>query len=146
MRLFEILKVKGSHVHTICPEATLEEAIRDLATHNVGALVVCQRDLKEGEKLVGIVSERDIVRFLAVRPCELAQTSVRDVMSTELITGTPDDTVEATMSRMTSSRIRHVPILFEDRMVGMISIGDVVKSQIQELAVENEFMKNYITG
>ncbi len=146
MTLAEILRVKGSTVHTISPDASLEEATRELVKHNIGALVVCDRDLDVGERLLGIISERDVARACASGGASFAAIKVADVMTAELHTGTPHDTVEATMGLMTKSRVRHLPILSGGRLVGLVSIGDVVKSQIEQLAVENQFMKHYITG
>ncbi len=146
MTLGEILRVKGSTVYTISPDVSLEEATRELIRHNIGALVVCERDLEAGERLLGIISERDVARACASGRGSLATIRVAEVMTAELHTGSPQDTVEATMGLMTKSRVRHLPILSGGRLVGIVSIGDVVKSQIEQLAVENQFMKHYITG
>ena len=146
MTLAEILKVKGTVVYTIVPGLTLDEAIRDMVRHNVGSLLVCSRDVAEGERLVGIITERDIIHFCASGKSQLSEARVADVMTTRVLTGTPADSVEATMGLMTANRVRHLPILSEGRLVGLVSIGDVVKSQHDRLAMENQFMKNYIAG
>jgi CBS domain-containing protein len=146
MTLGDILKVKGSTVYTICPDASVEEATQELTRHNIGALVVCDRDLEAGERLLGIISERDVTRACASGKGTLAAIKVADVMTAELHTGTPLDSVEATMGLMTKSRVRHLPVLSGGRLVGIVSIGDVVKSQLEQLALENQFMKHYITG
>jgi len=146
MTLGEILRVKGSTVYTISPDASLEEATRELVKHNIGALVVCDRDLEVGERLLGIISERDVARACASGRGSVAAIKVADVMTAELHTGSPHDTAEATMGLMTKSWVRHLPVLSGGRLVGIVSIGDVVKSQIEQLAVENQFMKRYITG
>jgi CBS domain-containing protein len=146
MTLSDILRAKGSTVFTIGPDATLQEATQELVRCNVGAMVVCDRDLEMGERLLGIITERDITRVCAAGKAPLSAIRVRDVMTTRLLTGSPSDSVEATMGLMTSNRIRHVPVLSEGRMVGIVSIGDVVKSQHDRLAMENQFMKNYITS
>lgn len=144
MTLNEILKAKGTTVYTIGPQATLEEIIQELARQNVGSLLVCERDPTAGEQLLGIVTERDIVHVCAAGKGSLAEIKVAEVMSTELITGSPDDSVEETMGLMTKRRIRHLPILSKGRLVGIVSIGDVVKAQHDRLAMENQFMKDYI--
>jgi len=144
MTLQEILRVKGSTVHTIGPEATLDDAARTLVQHRVGSLLVCDRDLSEGEQLVGIITERDLLYCSAERQCLLCEVKVSEVMTTELVTGNPDDPVESAMGVMTARRIRHLPVLSEGRLVGLISIGDVVKAQHDQLALENRFMKDYI--
>ncbi len=146
MTLCDILKAKGNTVFTIIPEATLEEAIRELVKRNVGALVVCQRDIDCGERLAGIITERDLIRFCATAEASLVEFKVHDVMTAHVVTGTLQDSVESTMQLMTTRRIRHLPILSEGRLVGIVSIGDVVKNQLDQLAMENHFMKNYITG
>jgi CBS domain-containing protein len=146
MTLSEILKVKGSTVFTIHPEATLQEVVQELVRNNVGAILVCGRDLEQGERLLGIITERDITRICAAGRGPLAEIRVEEVMTTRLVTGSPSDSVEAAMGLMTSHRIRHVPVLAEGRLVGIVSIGDVVKSQHDRLAMENQFMKKYITS
>lgn len=146
MTLYEILKVKGSTVFTIHPQATLEEVVGELVRRNVGCLVVCDRGLEEGECIVGIVSERDILRFVASGKGALNHWAVSSIMTTPVITGTPQDSVEATMGLMTTRRIRHLPVLSQGRLVGIVSIGDIVKFQHDRLALENQFMKNYLTG
>jgi CBS domain-containing protein len=144
MTLHEILKAKGTEVYTIPPETTVQEVIQTLVQYNVGSLVVCQRDASKGEQLVGIVTERDILHLCASSKGHIPDRRVSEVMSTDLVTGSPADSVEATMGLMTKNRIRHLPVLSEGRLVGLVSIGDVVKVQHDRLAMENQFMKDYI--
>jgi len=146
MTLYEILKAKGSTVFTIHPQATLDEVANELVRRNVGCLVVCDRDLEGGERIVGVVSERDILRFVASSKEPLSARAVSSIMTTGVITGSPQDSVEATMGLMTTHRIRHLPVLSEGRLVGIVSIGDIVKFQHDRLALENQFMKDYLTG
>ena len=141
MRLQEILRTKGHSVHTTSPDATLASAIAKLVECNVGSLMVY-----DGDRMAGIITERDILRACAAHQRPLDQLLVRTHMSTKLVTGTPDDKVEEVMGLMTSRRIRHLPIISEDRLVGIISIGDVVKAQFDKLAVENHYLKTYIHG
>jgi CBS domain-containing protein len=144
MTLKDILQAKGSTVYTIPPEATLQDVVRELVHQNVGSLVVCERDPEEGERLVGIITERDILHVCASGKGPLAEIKVRDAMTTRLITGSPDDAVESVMGLMTKNRVRHLPVLSGQRLVGIVSIGDVVKVQHDRLAMENQFMKDYI--
>jgi CBS domain-containing protein len=145
MTLQEILKFKGATVYTIEPTATLADVVRRLVQHNVGSLLVCDRDLSDGEKLVGIITERDILHVVAEHHGALASMRVADHMSTRLVTATPNDSLEAVMGLMTDNRIRHLPVLNEKRsVVGIVSIGDIVKVQLERLALENQFMKDYI--
>ncbi len=146
MNLQDILSAKGSHVYTTRPEATLEEVVRELVAHNVGALLVCERDCPGGERPVGIITERDILHVCASGRCNLSSARVSEVMTSELITASPDDAVEVVMGWMTNNRVRHLPVLAEGRLVGIVSIGDVVKTQHNRLAMENQFMRNYIVS
>lgn len=145
MTLRDILADKGSQVHTISPAATLDDVVQKLVQNNCGSLLVCEPNGGREPRVVGIITERDILRSCAARKT-LDQVRVLEVMSPKLITGSPADTVEETMGLMTEQRIRHLPILEKDRLVGMISIGDVVKAQHHAFAVENEYLKTYIQG
>jgi CBS domain-containing protein len=108
--------------------------------------VVCDRGLEEGERIAGVISERDILRFCASGKGPLSAYTVASVMTTQVITGCPQDSVEAIMGLMTTHRVRHLPVLVAGKLVGIISIGDVVKFQHDHLALENQFMKDYLTG
>ena len=140
MNLHEILKAKGRTVHTIVAHASLADVVDKLVEHNVGSLVVCD----PGGGLAGIITERDILRACAARHGRLEDKTVEKHMTTDVITGAPRDDVETVMGLMTEHRIRHMPVLDEGRLVGMISIGDVVKSQHEQLARENHYLMSYI--
>jgi len=140
MLLHEILQAKGNAVYTTTPDAMLSQVVASLVDHNCGSLVVC-----EGEQMVGIITERDILRALS-RGNHMETRPVQEVMTTEVITGRPDLPVEDTMGLMTENRIRHLPVLEEGRLAGMISIGDVVKAQHDALTTENHYLKSYISG
>jgi CBS domain-containing protein len=146
MVLRDILRRKGSKVHSISPDATLDEVIHKLVENNCGSLVVCaaSSDGDAAGTLAGIITERDILRTCATRGQALDQIRVRDVMSSDLQTGTPDDSIEETMGLMTERRIRHLPILQDGRLAGIISIGDVVKAHYDEVTMENHYLKSYI--
>lgn len=144
MKLHEILSAKGSAVLRISPEATLQDVVQLLVEHRVGSLLVCRSDSAGGEQLVGIVTERDILHASVAGHRALAEVKVFEAMSTALATGTPDDEVEDVMGLMTTRRIRHLPVMSEGRLAGIISIGDMVKAQYDRLAMENRFMKDYI--
>lgn len=140
MKLREILRHKGSDVHSASPSDTLGDAVLWLVKNNCGALIIMEED-----RAVGIITERDVLRACAELPQPL-EASVRDHMTTKLITATPDDNVEHVMGLMTNHRIRHLPVMEGDGLVGIISIGDVVKSQHDELSNENRYLKQYIQG
>ncbi len=139
MKVQEILNVKGDSVHTTSPDATLSGAITKLVQCNVGSLLVC-----DGDDMVGILSERDILRACAAHKRPLEELSVREHMSANLITVTPDEDVADVMGLMTARRIRHLPIVKDGKLAGMISIGDVVKAHHAKLKMENHYLKTYI--
>ena len=141
MTLQDILNAKGGAVITIRPEATLADVADRLVEHNIGSLLV--RHSGEDE-LLGIVTERDLLHSCAAGKCDLAAVSVTEVMTAKLITASPDDRVEEIMGLMTTRRIRHLPVLSEGKLAGLVSIGDLVKTQHDQLAMENRFMKDYI--
>jgi CBS domain-containing protein len=113
--------------------------VRELVAHNCGSLVVC-----ENEQVVGIITERDILRACAAHSGKLDSLSVGQCMTRKLITGQLSDDLTAVMTVMTTSRVRHLPILQDGRLAGMISIGDVVKRHLEALTVENHYLMNYI--
>ena len=146
MTIADILAVKGPAVHTVSPTATLQEVVNELIERRIGALVVCRRDGAGNEELAGIITDRDILYASATGRRPLDEAQVADVMTAKLVTGAPNDDVEQVMGLMTERRIRHLPVLAEGRLAGIISIGDVVKAQHDRLALENRFMKDYIAG
>jgi CBS domain-containing protein len=140
MRISEVLAAKASHeVVTINPEATVRELLALLAQYNVGALIVST----DGSTLDGIVSERDVVRRLHDNE-DLLDRPVAQIMTTEVNTCTAEDTVNNLMQVMTDKRIRHVPVLADGQVTGVISIGDVVKSRMSELEFERDQLDSYV--
>ncbi|MGQ9505563.1 MAG: CBS domain-containing protein [Thermogutta sp.] len=144
--LKEVLRTKGSHVYTIDPDASLQDAVEELVQHNIGALVVCHRDPDNCEKILGIITERDILRRCAYSTAPLREIRVSEVMSRNLITAHPSETVEQALQRMTVHRFRHLPVVLDGQLVGIVSIGDAVKAQLDHVMIENRFMKDYIQG
>ncbi|HEV8714823.1 MAG TPA: CBS domain-containing protein [Candidatus Binatia bacterium] len=140
MKIRDILHGKGAEVVTIHPEATVHQAMQVLVHHRIGSLVV----IGERGKIAGIITERDILRECAAHSEGVKETTVREVMTTNLIIGVPDDEVSYVMGIMTHNRIRHLPIIDGERLEGMISIGDVVKAQLEETEFENHYLKDYI--
>lgn len=144
MQISVILARKGSQVHTVTPSTTVEEAAGLLAEHRVGALVV--RDFAdEGAGLAGIVSERDLVREVARTGAAALLRTVADVMTADVQTCTSATTVDELMGTMSGRRIRHVPVVDDGVLVGIVSIGDVVKSRLDELETQTEAMEAYVT-
>ena len=124
MKLMRILATKTGDVITIHPEQQIRDAVRLLSEHNIGALVV----VDDEEKPVGIISERDIVRRAADND-EVFSEQVRNIMTKRVIIGVPQDDLYSVINTMTEKRFRHLPIMDEDRLIGIISIGDIVKAQ-----------------
>jgi CBS domain-containing protein len=143
MNVQSILAAKGTAVATIRSDATLNDAVAALRDHGVGALVVSD----DGASIIGILSERDVVRSLAAHGAACLTTAVGAAMSSNVITCQPADTIDRLMVMMTDRRIRHLPVLESDGSIaGIISIGDVVKFRVGELESENENLHNYIQG
>lgn len=140
MRIAEVLRRKGSTVVTVAPTTTVTELLALLADYNVGALVVV-----DGGRVIGIVSERDVVRRLNERGARLLDEPVSEIMTALVVTCTPADTVDSLTVTMTERRIRHVPVLVDGKLAGIVSIGDVVKSRISQLEENQEQLESYIT-
>ena len=140
MTVKEILSRKGSDVVTADPNATLSDAVHLLAARRIGAVVIAGAD----RRIVGILSERDIVRVLAERGAAVLEEPVSAVMTRKVISCKQTDTVSAIMEMMTLGKFRHLPVLEEDRVVGLISIGDIVKWRVREYESEQEALRDYI--
>jgi len=140
MRISGLLKEKGAFVATIAPEATISDVLAGLAQHGVGALIVSS----DGHVIEGIVSERDIARALHELGTDVLKQPVTIVMTADVSTCAPNDTVDSLMALMTERRIRHVPVVVEGELVGIVSIGDVVKHRVHELEHENSALVEYI--
>ena len=137
----QLLESKGNDVWSVGTETSVFEAIELMSDKGVGALVVL-----EGEKLVGIISERDYARKVVLKERASKQTRVGEIMTKEIIYARPDRTVQEGLALMTERRIRHLPVLDGDKLVGMISIGDLVKSIIDEQQHMIEQLEHYISG
>jgi CBS domain-containing protein len=141
MRVVEVLRSKGVNVVSIAPTATLHEAAQLLFEHRIGALIV--RD--ERDQVVGVLSERDIVATLARLASDALSTRVSEAMSSDVVKCSLEDSLEQLMQLMTEHRIRHLPVLENQKLVGVISIGDVVKHRISEVTDESRALTDYIT-
>lgn len=141
MLISEILRSKGEDVATIAPDASVRRLLALLAEHNIGAAVVST----DGETIEGIASERDVVRRLNERGAGLLDAPVSEIMTATVRTCAPGDHVENLRATMTQHRIRHVPVVRDGRLAGIVSIGDVVKSAIAELESEREQLVDYIS-
>ena len=139
--LGQLLDHKGHEVHAVAAGASVIDAIRSMAENHVGALVVM-----DGSRLAGIVSERDYARKVVLQGRSSATTAVREIMSSPVVTATPADTVDHAMRLMTDRRIRHLPVLQGDKVVGVVSIGDLVRSIIDAQRSTIEALQSYIQG
>jgi CBS domain-containing protein len=140
-QISDLLNHKGRDVWSLAPDATVYEAIDQMAQKGVGALLVM-----EGERLVGIVSERDYARKVILKGKSSRETRVREIMSHPVICVPPELTVEKTMALITEKRVRHLPVVVEKKVVGVISIGDVVRGIIEDQEFHIQQLTNYITG
>ncbi|CCH29039.1 CBS domain-containing protein [Actinosynnema sp. NPDC047251] len=139
MRIADVLRNKGSAVATVRADASVAELVAALAEHNVGAMVVVA-----DSGIAGIVSERDVVRRLHDRGADLLAAAVADIMTAEVFTCSPKDSVDSLTVLMTEHRIRHVPVVADGDLVGIVSIGDVVKSRISQLEEGQDQLTAYI--
>lgn len=140
MFLEQIVKEKGAQVYSVPESATLKECAELLEQRKVGALVI----LNEAGGLIGVISERDIVKNIAKIGAAALSATVGQVMTRQVLTARPRDSVESAMSRMTDRRIRHLPVLEGGRMIGVVSIGDLVKWRLAEVDAEVEAIRSYI--
>ncbi|MBI1807817.1 MAG: CBS domain-containing protein [Ignavibacteria bacterium] len=141
MTVRQILETKGRAVWSVSPDSSVYDAIKLMADKNVGALVVL-----DGDRLKGIISERDYARKVILKGKSSKEIPVNEIMSSNLITIRPEQSIEDCMALMTTKHIRHLPVLEANKLAGMISIGDVVKAIISEQEYTIKQLENYITG
>jgi CBS domain-containing protein len=142
MTVTAILKHKGYRVTSVSPTTTIAEVAESLSAHGIGAVLVIDR----ADQLLGIVSERDIMRSLAANGARTLEMTAGQLMTRALQIAHPDTTVAEAMRMMTAGRFRHLPVLDGDRLVGLISIGDVVKARIMQQDMEVDSLKAYVAG
>jgi CBS domain-containing protein len=142
MRISDVLRVKGDQVVTVTPDTDVQRLLAVLAEHRIGAVVVSL----DGTSVDGIVSERDIVRALAARGGAVLAEPVTAILTADVRTVTPDASVADVERLMTDRRFRHVPVVVDGRLHGIVSIGDVVKKRLDELEGERSALTGYITG
>ncbi|HTR84606.1 MAG TPA: CBS domain-containing protein [Reyranella sp.] len=142
MFVSDILSAKGGLVFTITPATTIAQAAQQLATRRIGSLLV----LNDTGSVAGIVSERDLVRALARHGAAALEMDVAEVMTRNVTTCDPDEPIESVMSAMTRGRFRHVPVVHRGELLGLVSIGDVVKARLEETRHETEALKAYIVA
>lgn len=140
MRVSDILRHKGADVATVPPSTTIAEAVAELGRRRIGALVVTD----DGVSVAGIISERDVVGHLAAQGRDALDADVTTIMTVDVATCAPDDAIESLMTTMTNRRFRHVPVMVDGRLAGIVSIGDIVARRLAELETESALMHDYI--
>ena len=142
MHVKEILAHKGPAVVTIGPGAVVADVVASLAQHRIGALVVTS----DGRRIEGIVSERDVVKALNAYGTDLLQMAVREIMTADVHTCVPADEVRSLARTMTDKRFRHMPVVVNGALSGIVTIGDIVKGRVDELETEHEQLMDYISS
>lgn len=142
MKVKDILQTKGLKVWSIKSKEVIQDAVKILAEQKIGALLV----IDDKNDIVGIVTERDIMRALHESGGKVLQTPVSKVMTEKVIIGTPEDELEYIMNVMTYNRVRHIPVMEDKHLHGMISIGDVVKAQLNDSQAQIKYLKDYMQG
>jgi CBS domain-containing protein len=140
MLIADLLRHKGSAVITIGQDDLVPELVARLAEHKIGALVVA-----DGDRIIGIVSERDVVRRLNDQGADVLKARVADLMTTDVISCSPSDSIDQIGSSMTEERIRHMPVVADGKLAGIVTIGDVVAARIRQLEQDRGQLENYIT-
>lgn len=141
MKIRDILRTKGSEVISVGPDEPVLAAVQVLSEHRIGAILV-----RSGKEIHGIVSERDVLNLVARDPAAVGATAVSEIMTADLIVGVADDDLDYVMSIMTDNRIRHLPIVSDGDLDGIVSIGDVVNAVRRSMEAENRHLKDYIHG
>ena len=142
MKISSILSTKGDFVATVSPDATVSELLALLAEHKIGAVVVCD----DAGKVAGIVSERDVARAAHGHGAVALEQPVSRIMTALVVTCEPDATTAELMALMTEKRVRHIPVMADGELVGIVSIGDIVKSRLAELETERDALQAYISS
>jgi CBS domain-containing protein len=142
MKVKDIIKKKGKKVITIAPEKTLYDAAKLLTEKQIGSLVV----VDQKKNVMGIVTERDIVHKLAENHLSTKKTRIKDLMPRKLLIATLEDETDYINNVITTNRVRHLPVLQDNKLVGIISIGDILKESFEQCRVENKYLNDYITG
>ena len=142
MQISKLLDDKGPFVATISPDASIADAAHEMTARSIGALVVSI----DASTILGIISERDIVRAISESGAAVLDASVRSMMSSHVRTCTPEDLVDSLMATMTDHRIRHLPVLTDGKLTGIVSIGDLVKARMDELEYDRKVLEQYITA
>ena len=138
MKIGDVLKAKGSGVVTMRPDSTIDTVVRRMRLERIGAVIISP----DGKSVIGILSERDILRALAEHGTALLTLKAEDLMTREVITCSREDTLQSVMVKMTQRRIRHLPVVEQGQLAGIVSIGDAVKSRLEEVELEANVLRD----
>jgi CBS domain-containing protein len=142
MKIKDVARISGRAITTIDPNANISDAIEKMVTHSIGALPVCEAD----GKLLGIISERDIIKWLYNHDKPAEKTKIKNVMTTDVIIGLPEDDIDDLLKTMTEKSIRHLPVMSGDRVSGILSIRDVIEEKLSECHTQVRYLHDYISG
>jgi CBS domain-containing protein len=142
MKIKEISRINGRVLVTVGPNDTVKQAIDKLFDHKIGALPVCEAD----DKLVGIISERDILKWVHNRSKDVLSAKVKDIMTKDVLVGVPEDELEEILKTMTEKGVRHLPVMVGPRVIGMLSIRDVIEERLTECHTQVRYLNDYIAG
>ena len=142
MKIKDVSKISGRAITTIEPNANISDAVEKMVTNSIGALPVCEAD----GKLLGIVSERDIMKWLYSHDKPAEKTKIKNVMTTDVLIGLPEDEIDDLLKTMTEKGIRHLPVMSGDRVVGILSIRDVIEEKLSECHTQVRHLHDYIAG
>ena len=142
MKIKDISKITGREVITVEPNAALSEAIDKMVNNTIGALPVCEAN----GKLVGIISERDILKGLFQRSNNISNAKVKDIMTKDVIVGIPEDDIEVVLKTMTEKGVRHLPLMAGSKIVGIVSIRDLIEEKLTECSSKVRYLNDYISG
>jgi CBS domain-containing protein len=142
MKIKEISRINGRVLVTVGSNDTVKQAIDKLFDHKIGALPVCEAD----DKLVGIISERDILKWVHNRSKDVLSAKVKDIMTKDVLVGVPEDELEEILKTMTEKGVRHLPVMVGPRVIGMLSIRDVIEERLTECHTQVRYLNDYIAG
>ena len=142
MKIRQIIEGKGSEVVSVRPNDSLADAVRSMTDNKVGSALA----IDESGQIMGVLTERDVLRYCSDLTCSLGDTKVSAIMTTDILVAVPEDNVETMIATMVEGRFRHLPVVDDGKLCGLVSMGDLVKSQLKHVKVENRHLKDYIEG
>jgi CBS domain-containing protein len=142
MKIRQIIEGKGPEVVSVRPDDSLATAVRSMTDNKVGSALA----IDESGQIIGMLTERDVLRYCSDLTCSLSESKVSAIMTTDILVAVPEDNVETMIATMVEGRFRHLPVVDDGKLCGLVSMGDLVKSQLKHVKVENRHLKDYIEG